>query len=95
MEGASATLITDDSEAEVNTLKKTWPKSRNFLYIFFLRKAVWRWLGDSKSGNRNDCRRQLISYFLSILYAESPACGEEAYLNAIGYIGSCIPTYPL
>ncbi|GBL96638.1 hypothetical protein AVEN_207801-1 [Araneus ventricosus] len=93
--GAPATFITDDSEAEINIMKKIWPSNSNFLFIFHVGQAVWRWLWDSKNGIPNDSRRQLMSYFQSILYAESPACAKEAYLNAIGYIGSCIPTYPL
>ncbi|GBO40371.1 hypothetical protein AVEN_72304-1 [Araneus ventricosus] len=36
-----------------------------------------------------------MAYFQSLLYTKSPACAKGAYLNAIAYIGSCIPTYPL
>ncbi|GBM73947.1 hypothetical protein AVEN_29610-1 [Araneus ventricosus] len=92
---APATFITDDSEAEINAMKKIWPSSSNFLCIFYVVQTVWRWLWDSKNGIPNDSRRQLMPYFQSILYAESPACAKEIYLNANGYIGSCIPTYPL
>ncbi|GBN32177.1 hypothetical protein AVEN_50765-1 [Araneus ventricosus] len=58
-------------------------------------QSVWRWLWDSKNGIPNDSRRQLMYYVQSILYAQFPACAKDANLNAIGYIGSCIPTYPL
>ncbi|GBN11769.1 hypothetical protein AVEN_272704-1 [Araneus ventricosus] len=91
--GAPATFITDDSEAEINA--KFGLVVQIFYVFFHVGQAVWQWLWDSKNGISNDSRRQLMSYFQSILYAESPACAKKAYLNAIGYIGSCIPIYPL
>ncbi|GBN19422.1 hypothetical protein AVEN_270188-1 [Araneus ventricosus] len=94
-EGGPATFITDDSDAEISALKKTWPQSQHFLCIFHVGQAVWRWLWDSKNGIPNNYRQQLISHFQQIMYAETPACAEEAYLNAVGYVGSFIPTYPL
>ncbi|GBN53916.1 hypothetical protein AVEN_22352-1 [Araneus ventricosus] len=94
-EGGPATFITDDSDAEISALKKTWPQSQHFLCIFHVGQAVWRWLWDSKNGIPNNYRQQLMSHFQQIMYAETPACAEEAYLNAVGYVGSFIPTYPL
>ncbi|GBN14235.1 hypothetical protein AVEN_59386-1 [Araneus ventricosus] len=93
--GGPATFITDDSDAEISTLKKTWPQSQHFLCIFHVGQAVWRWLGDSKNGIPNNYRQQLISHFQQIMYAETPAYAEEPFLNAVGYVGSYIPTYPL
>ncbi|GBN51709.1 hypothetical protein AVEN_263808-1 [Araneus ventricosus] len=55
--------------------------------------VVWLW--DSKNGIPNNYRQQLMSHFQQIMYAETPACAEEAYLNTVGYVGSYIPTYPL
>ncbi|GBN11552.1 hypothetical protein AVEN_246250-1 [Araneus ventricosus] len=82
--GGPATFITDDSDAEISALKKTWPQSQHFLCIFHVGQAVWRWLWDSKNGIPNNYRKQLMSHFQQIMYAETPACAEEAYLNAVG-----------
>ncbi|GBM16476.1 hypothetical protein AVEN_94959-1 [Araneus ventricosus] len=51
-----ATFITDDSDAEISALKKTWPQSQHFLCIFHVGQAVWRWLWYSKNGIPNNYR---------------------------------------
>ena len=42
------TIITDDSNAEREGLKLTWPQVELFLCIFHVLQSVWQWLCDSK-----------------------------------------------
>ncbi|XP_055924404.1 uncharacterized protein LOC129956510 [Argiope bruennichi] len=66
------TFITADLNIEVSALKKIWPESQHYLCIFHVGQALWRWLWDSKNGIPNNYRRQLVSQFQKIMYAETP-----------------------
>ncbi len=93
LSGSPKLFLTDNSEAEIKALKKTWPQSNNLLCIFHVGQAVWRWLWDGKNAIPKEHRRQLMSLFQSILYAFNEEAATAAYLNATGYVGTFLPTY--
>ena len=37
-------VVTDDSEAERAALREIWPKAKQFLCVFHVLQAAWRWL---------------------------------------------------
>ncbi|KAG8174843.1 hypothetical protein JTE90_010878 [Oedothorax gibbosus] len=92
--GSPLIFITDNSQAEINALRKTWPTSINLLCIFHIGQAVWRWLWDSNNNIPKDSRQILMSLFQSILHSSCPSTAQEAFLNLQGYVGTYLPTYP-
>ena len=72
-QGFPSYLMTDDSKAEKNALKSVWPHSGQFLCIFHVNQAVWRWLWDNKNGILGYDRRHLMCLFRKIMYAASKA----------------------
>jgi len=72
----------DCATAEFNTLKKTWPESKNLLCIFHVCQAVWRWCWDSKHQIPKEDRIELMRSFQNIVYAESKIL-KEAFQKAM------------
>ncbi|GBN17198.1 hypothetical protein AVEN_87582-1 [Araneus ventricosus] len=91
--GHPSIFLTDKSSAEINALKNVWPQSTNLLCIFHVAQAVWRWLWEAKNSIPKDHRQVLMHIFQKIMYASSIQLAEESFLNAIGYVGTFLPTY--
>ena len=73
------TIITDDSNAEREGLKLTWPQAELFLCIFHVLQSVWRWLCDSKHSIDKQHRQTLMNLFRKLVYAHSPQDLEYEY----------------
>ncbi|GBN38811.1 hypothetical protein AVEN_173369-1 [Araneus ventricosus] len=91
--GHPSIFLTDKFSAEINALKNVWPQSTNLLCIFHVAQAVWRWLWEAKNSIPKDHRQVLMHIFQKIMYASSIQLAEESFLNAIGYVGTFLPTY--
>ena len=52
-------FMTDDSSAERNSLKSTWPLALLLLCIFHVLKSVWSYLWDSQNGVQKSERSEL------------------------------------
>ena len=48
-QGYPSAFMTDDSEAKRGTLASIWPASKEFLCIFHILQAMWRWLWNAKN----------------------------------------------
>lgn len=72
-----AVLMTDDSDAERNALKRIFPDTVLLFCIFHRAQAAWRWLADGSHGIGKEVRQELMQAYSLILYAESPDCAEE------------------
>lgn len=83
-QGFPIQFIIDDSEAERQALKATWPESNILLCRFHVRQLVWRWLWDAKHNVENEDRKLLFNLFQQILTAPDQSSANEAYIIAIG-----------
>ena len=70
-------FITDDSLAEQNAIKSTFPDSGSKLCLFHVAQAVWRWLWNSANKVALGVRKTLMQEFQSIMRSSS---GEQAEL---------------
>lgn len=64
-------FITDDSEPERAALREVWPESKQFLCVFHVLQAAWRWLWNSKNSVTLEDRKPLISVLKKLVYSES------------------------
>jgi SWIM zinc finger len=73
----------DDSKAEFNALKSTWPQSVILLCIFHLLQSVWRWLWDSSNKILKEDRPNLMSQFRKVVYASNQIDFDELTKNLL------------
>ncbi|CAG8510948.1 34072_t:CDS:2 [Gigaspora margarita] len=64
-------ILTDDSAAERNALKNSWPQSNLLLCTFHILQAFWRWLYNSKNGISKEHRVIIMSQMKKVLYART------------------------
>ena len=64
-------VITDDDDAERNSLQQTWPDTILLLCIFHHLQALWSWLWKGEHNIQNDDRPFLFNLFKKVLYAET------------------------
>lgn len=81
--GFPQTAFTDNSAAEINAIKNTWPSTKHLLCIFHVLQAIWRWLWDSGNNILSDDRTPLMNSFKKIMYAENVLEMETAYQSCI------------
>ena len=70
-EGSPENVITDDSSAEREGLKNTWPAANLYLCVFHFLQSMWRWLTCSQNGIVRDERQHLMSLVRKLVYAET------------------------
>ena len=75
-------FITDDSLAEQNAIKSTFPKSGTKLGLFHVAQAVWRWLWNSVNKVALGDRKTLMLEFQSIMRSSSIERAEFTYKEA-------------
>ena len=63
-------ILTDDSSPEREGLKRTWPSTKLFLYVFHFLQSMWRWLWNSKNGINKD-KQYLMECVRKLVYAEN------------------------
>ena len=86
-------LMTDDSDAERNALRKVFPKATLLLCIFHRTQATWRWLCDANHRIPKDQRQELIKSYCQMLYSESPERAEECMVEIREYFNESYPQY--
>ncbi|GBL73822.1 hypothetical protein AVEN_230786-1 [Araneus ventricosus] len=79
--GSPATFITDDSDAEISALKKTGLRVNISFAFSMLGSLCGGGFRILKMGSPNNSRRQLMSHFLQIMYAETPVCAEDQFMQ--------------
>lgn len=72
-------FITDDSDAEKGALREVWPHSKQFLCVFHVLQAAWRWLWNAKNVIAKEHRKPLISVLKKLVYSESTDCFETTW----------------
>jgi len=76
-------IITDDSTAEQNSLRKAFPNSNLLLCKFHVLQAIWRYIWDSKHNiNKND-RQCLYRMFSKTLNSETKEHFKEMVLSVV------------
>jgi len=75
-------FITDDSLAEQNAIKSTFPESGSKLCLFHVAQAVWRWLRNSVNKVALGDRKTLTQDFQSIMKSSSVEQAELTYKDA-------------
>ena len=81
--GYPANIIIDDSSAEREGLKKTWPDTTIYMCTFHFLQSLWRWLLCSKNNIHRDERQYLMNLVRKLVYAkqESELNGEYQQLK--------------
>ena len=64
-------IITDDNQAERNSLSTTWPEADWHLCTHHYLKSLWSWLWDRNHSISNLDRKILMILFRKILYAKT------------------------
>ena len=64
-------FMTDDSDAERNSLSTVWPQSVLLLCIFHVLQAQWTWLWDAKHCIAHADKATLLNLFRKVLYSET------------------------
>lgn len=72
-------ILTDDSRAEQNAIKKCWPQSRRLLCIFHVLQAFWRWLHNAKHSINKEHKSLIMDNMKRILYARTESEMNEFY----------------
>ncbi|XP_075752371.1 uncharacterized protein LOC142818051 [Rhipicephalus microplus] len=75
---APQVLMSDNSSAEKTALQQTWPSARQLLCHFHVEQAEWRWLTTSHNSVDKDQRRQFMSAFQLVMYADTAEKLEAA-----------------
>ncbi|KAL1471134.1 hypothetical protein MTO96_040086, partial [Rhipicephalus appendiculatus] len=75
---APQVFMTDNSAAEKAALQQTWPTVRQLLCHFHVAQAEWRWLTASRNNIEKTQRRQLMSAFQQVMYADTEEKLEAA-----------------
>ena len=73
-------VITDDDDAERNSLQQTWPETTLLLCIFHHLQALWSWLWNGEHNIQKGDRPTLFNLFKKVLYAET----TEEYNRSVG-----------
>ena len=71
----------DDSMAERDGLKQTWPAADLLLCTFHFLQSIWRWLLNSKHGIHCDERQTLMNLVRKLVYAKTEAEFAIEYHN--------------
>ncbi|XP_042150727.1 uncharacterized protein LOC115317267 [Ixodes scapularis] len=77
-QSAPNVAMTDSSSAEKAAVQETWPTARQLLCHFHVAQAEWRWLTAARNRVDKDQRRQLMSLFQEVMYADSEEKLEAA-----------------
>ncbi len=75
-QGSPDNIITDDSSAEREGLRKIWPNSKLNLCIFHFLQSIWRWLLSSSNGIGKEDRQKLVH---KLVYAKTESGLNDEY----------------
>eukprot|EP00057_Strongylocentrotus_purpuratus_P017444 XP_011671918.1 PREDICTED: uncharacterized protein LOC105441952 [Strongylocentrotus purpuratus] len=79
-----AVFMTDDCEAEQQSLKATFPEATCLLCIFHVLQAMWRYLWDAKHTIKREDRPHLLGIVKDVMYTSSEGELEESYAALCG-----------
>lgn len=87
-------FLSDDSEAERQSIHEVFPEATLILCVFHLLQAVWRFLLEGKNNIRKDHHPQLLSPLKKMTFGSSVIALEEAYAEIqANDIASLYPNY--
>ena len=72
-------VVTDDSEAERAALRQIWPNAKQFLCVFHVLQAAWRWLWLAKHKIPLQHRKPLILILKSLVYSQSREAFDQTW----------------
>jgi hypothetical protein len=78
-QGSPANVITDDSAAERDGLRRVWPNTKLFLCIFHFLQSMWRWLLSTDNKIHKDDRQFLMNQVRKVVYAKTENSLESEY----------------
>ena len=70
-------IMTDDSDAERNAVKKLWPNIELLFCIFHLLQAFWRWLWSAGYKISKIDRPQLYNLFRALVFVQTDSDYDE------------------
>ena len=77
--GSPDNIITDDSQAERDGLRRTWPNSSMYLCVFHFLQSMWRWQLNSKNKINIQHRQYLMQLMRNIVYAKTEENLDHKY----------------
>ena len=72
-------IVTDDSEAVRAALHEVWPNVKQFLCVFHVLQAAWRWLCFTKNDVKLEQRIPLILILKTLAYSESKEAFDQTW----------------
>ena len=78
-QGSPANVITDDSAAEKDGLRRVWPSTKLYLCIFHFLQSMWRWLLNNDNKIHKDERQYLMNQVRKLVYAKTETTLESEY----------------
>ena len=81
--GHPQVFLTDDSDAEHNSLREVWPESQRKLCLFHVAQANWRWLWDSANSISMHHRPLLMAQFQRIMLATTEMEAEANFEETV------------
>ena len=78
-QGSPANVITDDSAAEKDGLRRVWPSTKLYLCIFHFLQSMWRWLLSNDNKIHKDERQYLMNQVRKLVYAKTETTLENEY----------------
>ena len=78
-QGSPANVITDDSAAERDGLRRVWPSTKLYLCIFHFLQSIWRWLLHTDNKIHKDERQYLMNQVRKLVYAKTETSLESEY----------------
>ena len=74
-------FMSDDSSAQINALRATFPQSQILLCQFHVLQALWKWL---QSNSLSSKRQRLIRTFRKIMYSKNNFNSlKQEFINSI------------
>ena len=78
-QGSSVNVITEDSTAERDGLRRVWPSTKLHLCIFHFLQSMWRWLLSTDNKIHKDERQYLLNQVYKLVYAKTETSLENEY----------------
>ena len=78
-QGSPANIITDDSAAEKDGLKRVWPNAKLFLCVFHFLQSMWRWLLSTDNRIQKDDRQYLMNMVRKLVYTNTETALNSEY----------------
>ena len=78
-QSSPANVITDDSAAEKDGLRRVWPSTKLYWCIFHFLQSMWQWLLSTDNKIHKDERQYLMNHVWKLVYAKTETTLESEY----------------